>query len=96
MPARPFEVAGQFPHTQDPEPMGHSFADWCSIFGLPVGLVALGYAVHQQRRADAEAFRRKNLAAEAQRFLVGFISGVSDPRAIAAINDQLERLKTSL
>jgi hypothetical protein len=76
--------------------MGYSFADWCSIAGLPIGLIGLGYAVYQQLRADAEAFRRKNLAAEAQRFLVGLKSGQSDPRAIAAIEDQLQRLKPSL
>jgi hypothetical protein len=76
--------------------MGYSFADWCSIAGLPVGIIGVGYAVYQQRRADAEAFRRKNLAAEAQRFLVGFKRGESDPRTVAAIDDQLERLKPSL
>jgi hypothetical protein len=74
----------------------NSFADWCSIAGLPIGIFGAAYAVYQQRRAGREITRRKNLASEAQRFLVGFKRGESDPRAIAAIDDQLERLKPSL
>jgi hypothetical protein len=74
----------------------YSFADWCSIVGVPIGLIGLGYAFYQQRRAGREAFRRKNLASEAHRFLVGLKPSQSDPNAIAAINDQLERLKESL
>jgi hypothetical protein len=76
--------------------MGYSFADWCSIAGLPVGVFGVGYAVRQQWRANTEILRRKNLASEAQRFLVGYKRCESDPRAIAAIDDQLERLKESL
>ena len=76
--------------------MAYSFADWCSIAGLPIGVIGLAYAVYQQRQADAESTKRKNLAAESQRFLVGLKAGQSDPRAIEAIDDQLERLKTSL
>jgi hypothetical protein len=75
---------------------GYSFADWCSIAGLPVGVFGVGYAVYQQCRADKETFRRKNLASEAHRFLVGFKRGETEPNAIAAINDQLERLNESL
>jgi hypothetical protein len=74
----------------------NSLADWCSIAGLPIGIFGVGYAIYQQRRADREITRRKNLASEAQRFLVGLKRGENDPRAIAAIDDQLDRLKPSL
>jgi hypothetical protein len=77
-------------------PCAYSFADWCSIAGLPIGIIALSYAVYQQRRADRETFRRKNLASEAHRFLVALKPSQSDQRTIEAIDDQLDRLKQSL
>jgi hypothetical protein len=73
-----------------------SVADWCSVAGFSVGLVSLFYAVHQQRRADREMNRRKGLAAESQRFLVGLKPSITDQGVRLAINDQLERLKPSL
>jgi hypothetical protein len=77
--------------------MPHSFADWCSIAGIPISILAFLYAVYQQRRADREVLLRKNLAAEAHRFLVGLKPSMSSNRDIVkAIDDQLNRLKRSL
>jgi hypothetical protein len=76
--------------------VSYSVADWCSIAGLPASVASFGYAVYQQRRADREASKRKNLAAEAQRFLVGLKPSIDDERIVKAIDDQLLRLKSSL
>jgi hypothetical protein len=77
--------------------MHYSFADYCSIAGIPISILAFGYAVYQQRRADREVLIRKNLASEAHRFLVGLKPSISSNQdIIAAINDQLDRLKPSL
>jgi hypothetical protein len=75
---------------------GYSIADWCAIAGLPVGIFGVGYAIRQQWRADREVLIRKNLAAESQRFLVGFNSCETNPDRKKAVEDQLERLKPSL
>jgi hypothetical protein len=76
--------------------MGYSIADWCSIAGIPIGVFGVEYAVYQQRRADREVLKRKHLASEAQRFLVGYKRCENDQRSIDTIEDQLERLKESL
>lgn len=74
-----------------------SFADYCSIAGLPIGLLGLGYAVWQQHRADSETAKRRILASEAHRFLVGLKPSVQNISGVTqAIDDQLERLKSSL
>jgi hypothetical protein len=69
----------------------YSFADWCSIAGVPVGVLGIGYAVRQQWRADREANKRKGLAAESQRFLVDLRPSIDNERVRIAINDQLDR-----
>lgn len=77
--------------------MAYSFADWCSIAGLPVGLAGIAYAVCQQRRADSEAAKRSRLAGEAHRFLVALKPSVQAvPGVINAIDDELARLTPSL
>jgi hypothetical protein len=73
-----------------------SVGDSYSVAGFTVGLVSFIYAVIQQRRADSEANKRKGLAAESQRFLVGLKPSITDQGVRLAIDDQLERLKPSL
>lgn len=77
--------------------MSYSFADWCSILGLPVGVIGLLLAFWQSRRAASEARKREQLATETHRFLVGIKPSVqANPNVITAIDDQLARLAPSL
>jgi hypothetical protein len=77
--------------------MPYSLADYCSIAGLPFGVIAVALAVCQSRRAASEAAERGRLAGEAHRFLVALKPSVQAiPGVTAAIDDQLARLAPSL
>jgi len=68
--------------------MPYSFADYCSIAGLPVGVVGVAVSVWQFGRAASEAAKRGRLAGEAHRFLVGIKPSVQAiPGVAAAIDD---------